>query len=187
MELVHFTQQTFRQLMNSYARPGEQQQLLLEQSMNGLYATTAATLLTLVDSEVSFYVHDEAIAKEVFTWTNAKFVSQEQADFIILPANSTEQQVMTAIEQAKIGDLVDPQKSATIILEMTRDDETNFILRGPGIKGERHITARFLPQWLDARASKNREFPLGIDIICLYEDGTVFTLPRTTILQEVNN
>ena len=187
METVHFTQQTFRLLMDSFARPGEQQMLQRERQMEGLYNATAATLLTLVDGEVSFYVKDETLQREVRTWTNAKLVTVEQADFIILPASSTVAEVEAVIQQAKIGTLVDPQQSATIILEMTREEETVFVLRGPGIKGERQMKARFMPQWLAKRAHKNREFPLGIDIICVYEDGAAFALPRTTTIQEVNN
>lgn len=187
METVHFTQQTFRLLMDSFARPGEEHMLQGERQMTGLYNATAATLLTLVDGEVSFYVKEPTLQREIFTWTNAKFASKEHADFIILPASSEVEEVAAAIEQSKIGTLVDPQKSATIILEMTLEEETSFVLRGPGIKGERQIEARFLPQWLEARAHKNREFPLGIDIICVYEDGTVFVLPRTTNIQEVNS
>lgn len=187
METVHFTQQTFRLLMDSFARPGEQQMLLQERQVTGLYNATVATLLTLVDGEVGFYIKDETLQREVFAWTNAKLVAKEQADFIVLPSNSDLEEVAEAIKRAKIGTLVDPQKSATIILEMTREEEATFVLRGPGIKGERQIKARFMPQWLEARAQKNGEFPLGIDIICVYEDGTVFALPRTTNIQEVNN
>lgn len=186
METVHFTQQTFREIMNSFARPGEQHTLSETMQMNGLYNATAAVLLTLVDGEVSVYVEDEAVQKEIFAWTNTKRASIEQADFIVLRASSTVEHITAAIEAAKVGTLVDPQKSATIILELRNDEKQSYILTGPGIEHDWHIEAHFNAQWLAARAQKNREFPLGIDILCVAEDDTIFSLPRTTKI-EVND
>lgn len=185
METVHFTQQTFRDIMNSFARPGEQHTLSETMPMNGLYGATAAVLLTLVDGEVSVYAEDEALQKEIFAWTNTKRAAIDEADFIVLRAGSSAEQITAAIEAAKIGTLVDPQKSATLIIEL-QGDKQSYIVTGPGIEHDDTLEASLHAQWIAARAKKNREFPLGIDIICVTADDTIFSLPRTTKIEVTN-
>lgn len=182
METVHFTQQTFRQIMDCFARPLSQQTLSQTTTIDGLYAATAAILHTLVDGEVSVYTTCHQTQQHIIAWTNALQAAVEHADFIVVRAAEAEQ-VTHCIEQAKIGTLVDPQKSATIIIELAEDDLHRYYASGPGIETSIDITLPLHTQWMQIRAQKNREYPLGVDLLFVLPNGNVFALPRTTIVK----
>ena len=190
MELTHFTQQTFRSLMDCFARPGKKEALQTLHSVEGLYPETLSVLVTLLDGEVSFQVlgEDERIQRELRAWTGAKVSDFNAADFIVVPAQAKREQVLDALEVAKIGNLIDPQQSATFVLELTQQQAvTVYELKGPGIQQSEVVELALSPDILQLRAKRNREFPLGIDMILIDEAGKVLALPRTTIIEEVKN
>lgn len=188
METVHFTQQTFRSLMECFARPGDQQQLEKSQEITGLYSATVSACLTFLDGEVSFYVANEcpAIQHEIRAWTGAKLASVDQAHFIIIPANCSQEQAQFALQHAKIGNLVDPQQSATILFELTNEVGNVVHLQGPGIQHTKAVQLNISEQWLQLREVKNKEFPLGVDVLLIHSNASIMALPRTTKIQEVN-
>lgn len=187
METVHFTQRTFRSLMECFARPGDQQQLEQSQEIPGLYSATVSACLTLLDGEVSFYVASECpvIQQEIRAWTGAKLTSVDLADFIIISADCSEQQAQLALQHAKVGNLIDPQLSATILYEMT--DQVGHVvhLQGPGIQHTKAVQLNVHEQWLQLREMKNNEFPLGVDVLLINSNSDIIALPRTTEIQEV--
>lgn len=187
MEIVHFTQQTFRSLMECFARPGDQQQLEHSQEITGLYPATVSACFTLLDGEVNFYVANECpiIQHEIRAWTGAKLASVDQADFIIIPADCSKQQAQFALQHAKVGNLVDPQQSATILFEMTNAIGNVVHLRGPGIQHTKAVQLNIPEQWLQLREEKNNEFPLGVDVLLINSNTNIMALPRTTKIQEV--
>ncbi|MEE1132035.1 MAG: phosphonate C-P lyase system protein PhnH [Caryophanon sp.] len=182
METVHFTQQTFRQIMDCLARPLSEQTLQQTAPIDGLYAATAAILHTLVDGEVSVYATCDKAQQHITAWTNAKQATAEQADFIVVRAAEREQ-VTSCIEQAKIGTLIDPQQSATIIIELAESETHRYSVSGPGIQTAVQVELPIAKEWIAVRAQKNREYPLGVDILFVQEDGSIFALPRTTIVK----
>lgn len=71
METVHFTQQTFRAIMECFASPGELKKLDVQLSMAGLYDATASLCITLLDGEVSYFSFSEGDI-DIQAWTGAK-------------------------------------------------------------------------------------------------------------------
>ena len=190
MEITHFTQQTFRTLMDCFARPGKKVALQSLHSVEGLYPETLSVLMTLLDGEISFQAldEDERLQRELRAWTGAKMDDFNAADFIIVPAQAQLEQILAVLEVAKIGDLIDPQKSATFVMELTQQQEvTVYELKGPGIQQSEVVELALSPDIFQLRAKRNREFPLGIDMILIDEAGNVLALPRTTIIEEVKN
>ncbi|WP_042477247.1 phosphonate C-P lyase system protein PhnH [Bacillus ndiopicus] len=190
METVHYTQRAFRTLLNCFARPGTAGKLENNYTVNGLYAETATICMSLLDGEVSFQTANKhrEINQSVHAITGCQIKSLEQADFIIIPHGTEQQQLLKAIELAKVGDLIDPQKSATIIIELDEIAPTiTAQLTGPGIKTVEHIELAVGKELLALRTSKNKEFPLGIDCIFIERSGRVIALPRTTSMSEVTN
>ena len=187
METVHFTQQTFRSLMECFSRPGDQQRLEQSQEITGLYSATVSACLTLLDGEVSFYVANECpiVQEEIRAWTGAKLVSVDLADFIIISADCSEQQAQHALQHSKVGNLIDPQLSATILYELTNQIGNVVHLQGPGIQHTKAVELNVPEQWLQLREMKNNEFPLGIDVLLINSNSDIIALPRTTKIQEV--
>lgn len=187
MELTHFTQQTFRTLMTCMSRPGQQETLQKHTDINGLYAETLSVAMTLLDGEIRFATVGQhaTLQQELSAWTGAQLTTLEQADFIIIPQTATLTEVIPALQQANIGDLVDPQHGATIIMEVPTAAQKVWSLKGPGIKEETLLKLALPIEVALTRAQRNKEFPLGIDMIFVDDSGQVVALPRTTIVEEV--
>ncbi|MEG0259112.1 MAG: phosphonate C-P lyase system protein PhnH [Lysinibacillus sp.] len=188
MGITHLTQQTFRTLMDCFARPGKKEVLQTWHSIEGLYPETLSALVTLLDGEVSFQMlgEDERLQRELCAWTGAKVNDTSAADFIIVPAQTKQEQVFEALEVARIGDLIDPQQSATVVMELNQQQAVNvYELKGPGIHQSEIVALALSPDIVQLRAKRNREFPLGLDMILIDETGNVLALPRTTIIKEV--
>ncbi|TKI70639.1 phosphonate C-P lyase system protein PhnH [Lysinibacillus mangiferihumi] len=190
METVHFTQLTFRTLMDCFARPGSKGTLQTLHSIDGLYPQTLSVLMTLFDGEISFQAVDDSkrLHQELRQWTGAKVKDYHEADFIIVPANANKEQILKVLEVVKIGNLIDPQQSATIVMELPQQsNEVVYQLTGPGILHKELVELGLSPDILALRAIRNREFPLGVDLILIDENGKVLALPRTTKLEEVKS
>ncbi|MEC1177913.1 phosphonate C-P lyase system protein PhnH [Metasolibacillus meyeri] len=190
METVHFTQRAFRTLLDCFARPGTVGELEREYVVNGLYAETVTVCMSLLDGEVSFQTATEYqdINQSIRALTGGQIKPLEQADFIIIPHGTEKEQLLKAVEAAKVGDLIDPQKSATIMIEL--DGITPAImaqLSGPGIKKLEMVELAVYKEFIELRTNKNKEFPLGIDCILIERSGRVIALPRTTSMNEVTN
>ena len=86
------------------------------------------------------------------------------------------------MKEASIGDLLDPQKGATFIVECDDIRNTNgFTLKGPGIKDENAIEIDGIEkEWMDVRNMCCEEYPLGIDFIFVDKQNNCVVLPRTT-------
>lgn len=185
METVHFTQQTFRAIMECFASPGELKKLDVQLSMAGLYDATASLCITLLDGEVSYFSFSEGDT-DIQAWTGAKKAAIELADFIIVSSDATEEQVIRAIHSAKIGNLINPQQSATIIIEISNETQPKtYKLTGPGIQTKRIISCNLPTSFIKERAHKNKEFPLGVDVVIVDSSANLFALPRTTQIEEV--
>ena len=71
-----------------------------------------------------------------------------------------------AIAQARPGTLVDPHLGATIVVEARSLSEDGcLLLSGPGIESSARLSVGMEGGWVAARAAKNVEFPLGVDLI----------------------
>jgi alpha-D-ribose 1-methylphosphonate 5-triphosphate synthase subunit PhnH len=103
----------------------------------------------------------------------------ERADFVIVDGRCDE--LNAALRNAKCGTLNDPHESATIIaLAGFGGNLDEWRLAGPGIDGERSCRFSLAAGWDTARAERNREFPLGVDLVLISEDNRLAVLPRTT-------
>lgn len=186
--VAHSTQQAFRKVLEALSFPGEIN--LLDECPNDmapLISQTALVCMTLLDSEVSFYVNNDNISKTIHAYTGSHSIGVSNADFIIIPLPTSTDEILVKLNQAKIGDLVSPHKSATVILEVeSLTTGFNYELNGPGIKGTVQLNCSVSPEVIKKRKAINAEYPLGIDIILIDPQGNVVGLPRTTQIREVN-
>jgi len=194
LDLVHDIQTSYRKVLNSMSRPGRIENIALQSKKADIeidfYPTTLVIMLMLLDAEVSYKIvsaREEEITNLINQLTYAKFKSTEDADFIFVLQDATTKQIEEAFRNAKIGNLIDPHQSTTLIVEtngLSNDHE--MILKGPGIAEIEYAKIQVDANWIHEREMKNQEYPLGIDVIFIDRDSNMMCIPRTTqILKQV--
>lgn len=195
IDIVHDIAGSYRELLEASSYPGRLGNLKKYIKKNTLetpfYETTLLFVYMLLDSEVTFCTvgkNAEHAENYMAKLTYAKKAPIEEADFIFILSSATDRQASDAIKNCKIGTLVDPHKSATIICEAKSVEEgVPIVITGPGIKDEGKINVKFAKGWIEARNDKNNEFPLGVEIYFTDKKSRVLALPRTTILKREEN
>ncbi|MCO1601640.1 phosphonate C-P lyase system protein PhnH [Desulfosporosinus nitroreducens] len=196
LDLVHDLQEAYRKTLDSMSRPGlisniqDQASKVALEISNFNPPAPLVMVLMLFDTEVKFKVcskREAEIAELINQLTYAKATEIENADFILVLNDADPEEFEQVINSACPGDLHDPHKAATIIIEADSvSNDRDLTLIGPGIEIESFISVRTSHNWVDLRADKNSEYPLGIDLIFTDRNANILCLPRTTqIWQEV--
>lgn len=193
IDLVHDIGGSYRELVNANSYPGEVRSIAKYENKMTLelpfYKGIASFIYMLLDAEVTYAVvgnEEEGAASELISrLTYGKAVEVHQADFIFILSSASQMAKQSAFEQAKVGTLIDPHLSATLICEVDCVNKGRaYDLNGPGIYEINTIYLDFFEGWSKIRQVKNKEFPLGIDMIFIDEDSNLLALPRTTQLKE---
>jgi alpha-D-ribose 1-methylphosphonate 5-triphosphate synthase subunit PhnH len=191
-DAVHDTQKAYRQLIDCISRPGTVRsmseicgKLDLPVPCNKAMLVFAGMLL---DTEVRFHIlgHAKDEVTNVFgQFTYSAVAPLNEADFIFVLAGVDSTELVEAIAACKNGSLTDPHLSATMVVEAEMiTNENYFALTGPGIQNENYINISVQGDWVVARAEKNVEFPLGIDMFFVDQKHRMCAIPRTTIIQQ---
>ncbi|MDI3508941.1 MAG: alpha-D-ribose 1-methylphosphonate 5-triphosphate synthase subunit PhnH [Clostridiales bacterium] len=159
-------------------------------SIEGFSKTAAAISLTLLDEYAKFavvYKHKESVERYIKWNTRAPIADILYADYIFAGKSVSESEIMGIFDEAKKGNLVQPDDSATLIIEVDKiaegrcDDALTIRLKGPGIERENICSIKGLsPLWFIKRNETISEFPMGVDMIFASDDGHTMVLPRTT-------
>ena len=192
LDLVHDIQRAYRKTLDSMSRPGlinnirnQADKVNMEISC---FDSTFVLVLMLFDTEVKFKVCSEReveMAKLINQLTYAKATEAENADYIFVLNDAKPEDLEKAFRMASPGDLLDPHKAATIIIEVDSVSNDQYLtLTGPGIEKEHYINVKTIYDWVDLRAEKNSEYPLGIDLIFTDWDDNILCLPRTTQIEK---
>jgi alpha-D-ribose 1-methylphosphonate 5-triphosphate synthase subunit PhnH len=189
---VFDSQKHYRVLLNSTARPGTIGLLddVCPDTPPSLSHAAALVALALFSRDVSFYFQLSDVAADfVQRQTQAHAVSASNAEFLLL--NGDTDAAIEAITVARTGSLEFPETGATVILQVASVSPAPFrnclklTLTGPGIETEAIVyVAGMSSTLLELIGSRNREFPLGIDTILVWDSLStgpcVLSLPRTT-------
>jgi alpha-D-ribose 1-methylphosphonate 5-triphosphate synthase subunit PhnH len=187
-------QKHYRTLLNCTARPGTiglLDDVQLDHPVE-LNRATALVALALFGSEVSCYLQlgGKATANFLRQQTQIVEMAAAEADFLILDAKDAGTAI-EALKLAKAGRLDFPENGATVILQIAAvspaplSDCLRLTLAGPGIETESNVfVSGVSPAFLDAFRDRNREFPVGVDLILtcnsLSAGPCILSLPRTT-------
>ncbi|MFC5447422.1 phosphonate C-P lyase system protein PhnH [Paenibacillus aestuarii] len=188
LDMVHDIQSAYRQLVDSMSRPGLITSVAEEAGKLGeLPSLLPATLIVaqmLLDTEVTFKVVAERegqAAHLLSQLTYAKEAALEEADYIFVLSDASQEQRLQAMQAAKIGELRDPHHAATVIMETSSlTGGPKLRLSGPGIQSVAQAEIDMDGSWVDVRAERNVEFPLGLDLIFTDNTHRLLALPRTT-------
>lgn len=164
----------FRAAMNAMARPGHIHEIDGATPPAGISVAAGSLLLTLCDPETGVYLAPDVDSKALRGWltfhTGAPIVAAEQADFAL---GCWEE--LQPLSRFRIGTAEYPDRSATLIVEMSGLGHPNAVLSGPGIRE----TARMrLPDPAVFQAN-SALFPLGLDFF-FTSQTQLAALPRST-------
>ena len=175
---VFDTQAVFRLLLEAMANPTRVVSIAAQKEK--LFGNNNAFLalgMTLLDNEVTFSTcGEEALRKDLQLVTLSQEAPLSQADYLFL---SDAQILPTVLEQAKCGTLIDPHKSATLLILDSGEKECAITLYGAGINGDTifHCSS-LVKKALDLRDQQAYEYPMGVDLIFVTDDGEVCCIPR---------
>lgn len=188
LDMVHDIQSVYRKLVHSMSRPGtitnfvEEVEKLEQEQL--VFSSTELIARTLLDTEVTFCIISPRAAEvtSIFTQTTyAKEATVQSADYIFVLGDAVPGALLDTIQAAKAGELNDPHSAATIIVEVNSlFGATELTLTGPGIQTTDSLSMNLREDWIELRAERNSEFPLGIDLLFTDVDHHVVALPRTT-------
>lgn len=168
-------QQVYRAMLQAFSRPGLPQTLPSTD-----FPPALLPALALADLETGIAVlEDGSDWNEVLTVaTGAPVAALGQAKYVTALRPVTADELLTATR----GTALSPESAATVICSVpSLGGGTPVELAGPGVNG----TETIAPQGFDdalrrARNAATADFPAGIDILLVADDGTVVGLSRTT-------
>jgi alpha-D-ribose 1-methylphosphonate 5-triphosphate synthase subunit PhnH len=168
------TRLTFLPLMWALSHPGR----IYELSLGTETAVSNMALIgqTLLDLETSFFTSDEYLAEEL-TRTTAVPAPPAEAFYHFYPAL-----VRTDLEmlsQARLGDMMYPDRSATLLLGCRLGTGDTFYFTGPGIEDKTAVNIAFVPPEFWGLREQANQYPLGWDVF-LIDGNRIVGLPRTT-------
>lgn len=189
---IHFIQESYRKLLNTMARPGIVEKLednfSKECEWIDFLFGTYSIMKMLLDTETSFKVfslEEEKNANIINGLTGANIKDVYESDFIFVSLDKNEC-VDEVIKSLKVGDLINPEKGATLIIEVKNIYKGIEVkLKGPGILGEKNISLPMKESWINLRNEKVSEYPTGIDLVFIDIEGNILSIPRTTKILEV--
>jgi alpha-D-ribose 1-methylphosphonate 5-triphosphate synthase subunit PhnH len=188
LDLVHDIQKCYRKVLNCMARPGvieSIEEVSKKVDMNiEFFKSTLVIMFMLLDAEVTFKIiskNEIELTNIVNQLTYAKAADVDKADFVFILKDAESQDMGQAFKNAKSGDLINPHKSATIIVEVEEvSNDKELILKGPGIEEANYVKISAFGNWIEEREKKNIEYPLGVDTIFIDKGSNILCLPRTT-------
>ncbi|ENY99939.1 phosphonate C-P lyase system protein PhnH [Clostridium thermobutyricum] len=192
LETIHFIQESYRKLLNTMARPGVIEKLednfSKECNWIDFLFGTYSIMKMLLDTETSFNIFSLEENKNeniINGLTGAKIKDTNESDFIFVSLDKREN-IKEAIKNANIGDLINPEKGATIFIEVKDINKGIKVkLKGPGILGEKNIFLPLESSLIHMRNEKVSEYPTGIDLVFIDKEGNILSIPRTTKILEV--
>ncbi|SER26024.1 alpha-D-ribose 1-methylphosphonate 5-triphosphate synthase subunit PhnH [Gracilibacillus ureilyticus] len=190
IDQVHDLQKVYRKILHSMSRPGtitsfEQKADSISKSLPCNEAVFLCAL-TLFDAEVTFHIigeqeKSERLAELISSYTMSNKAPHDQADFIIALQGNLTKEIEKAMNVCKSGDLINPQNSATWILESVLiSNQSGVTLTGPGIEREALLQTGYDEHFWMARNLRTKEYPLGIDCIFADFSNQIACVPRTT-------
>jgi alpha-D-ribose 1-methylphosphonate 5-triphosphate synthase subunit PhnH len=181
-DFVFDCQEVFRKLLEAFSNPGRIVDISTNADrLNTSYRACLAVAATLIDNETAFCViGSDELADLVQQFTYARSVALEESDFVFVTNKCECFQMDGILSSAPSGSMEEPHKSGIVLVRMEEfSPAPGCALKGPGINGE--IQAPLGPYaeaWLKARRAAAHEYPCGVDIAFITDEGQIVAAPR---------
>jgi len=179
-DMVFDCQEVFRLILEASANPARVVDLgKFAKKLYGNFAVCLAVAFTLLDNEVSFHVCGaQNLSDEIISYTLAAEARIESADFVFV---CQPEELQNAVQTAKCGTLLNPHKSATIIISDDGQPLIPLTLCGPGIDGSSEVfVTQTMMDAIALRDAQNYEYPQGIDFLFISGEAKLTAIPRLT-------
>jgi alpha-D-ribose 1-methylphosphonate 5-triphosphate synthase subunit PhnH len=182
-DTVFDSQKVFRMILEAMSNPARVVNISeYAAKLSGGHPAFLAVAMTLLDNEVSFNTcENDVLSDEIASLTLARRDEIESADFVFV---SYQDDIKNAMENMKCVTLSDPHKSATAVIRNVDCPAGRVKLSGPGIDG--HITVHVTQTVKHAvllRDAQNYEYPQGIDMLFVSNNGELLAIPRLTRME----
>ncbi len=174
-DIEQANRENFRVCLEVLSRPGT------TGTITPVFKSHLATLAhCLLYADVSSFFKGDEDYQQIRAITGSPEATTTTADYIFC-----EQEDLEILAAAKIGTLVNPEHSATLLIQTDSagNGGTDVVLSGPGIQGTTKKTLSVESTFIDTLRQKNGSFPLGVDCFFLDLDGTLTGITRTTRLE----
>ncbi len=166
-----FANSTFDALMWALARPGSIQRMPAPG-----YDAFAASLL---DRECVFHSADPQLIPALRS-TGARNVPLVEAEYVFADLSTAE--AVQSIRGLRLGNLLYPDESATLIAPATFGGETRLQLSGPGIDETTAVSVGGVEPSFWTMRTRLLRYPLGFDLY-LVDADRIIGIPRSTIVK----
>jgi len=170
------TRETFLALMWAMSHPGRAYTLPVDGQ-----AALSAIGETLLDLETSYYSPDFDLSSG-FARLGARSLPPERAQYHFYPELTHRHLAIAA--QASAGTMLNPDRSATLIIGCELGSGRTFRLSGPGIAYHTDLKINLISDAFWELRSQVVRFPLGWDVFFV-NGNQVVGLPRSAKLEEV--
>ncbi|KFL35188.1 MULTISPECIES: phosphonate C-P lyase system protein PhnH [unclassified Sulfurospirillum] len=170
LDIEKLNRQNFKSLSDALSMPGKITHI--QELFSSHFLAVANVLLY---SEVSFYYSGDEDMTLVEAITHPKATTLKEADYIFSDTID-----VVLIGEAKKGDYLSPDFSATLIFKCEDFNADRYRLSGPGIDGTKEISLPCKAEFIERLMEKNRDYPLGIEVFFINRCGEVLALSRTT-------
>lgn len=170
VDLEQLSRQNFKSLSDALAMPGKITQI---KSVFDSHLLGVANVLFF--SEVTYYYSGDEDITLIEAITNPKATTIQEADYIFGDMIDVDY-----INEAKKGDYLNPDFSATLIFKCEDFNSYTYLLNGPGIDGKKEVNLPCKKEFIETLMQKNRDYPLGIEVFFINSIGELIALSRTT-------
>lgn len=171
-------QKVFRILLDCLANSGRianMTEYIEKFPKDGDWYALAATLL---DGEVTYYTNGSEESKQDIEFlTGADSSEVDKADFLFLQEYAEPDGMIPTV---KCGTFESPHDSATIVIKAGDEPDTKAVFHGVGVppEGREVMLSKREIEWIEKRKLVEWEYPCGIDLIFIRNDGTLFAVGR---------
>jgi len=175
VDLEELNRMNFRAFMNVLSMPGNIEKIKPLYNSNLLAAANI-----LLYSETSFFYDGKEDMSIIEAITNTNKESVKKADYIF--GDEIDE---CLVSEAKNGDFINPDFSATIVFTCKEFSATKAVLSGPGINGKKEVILPCNKSFIDILMAKNSQYPLGVEVFFINRASEVLALSRTTKIEVV--
>jgi alpha-D-ribose 1-methylphosphonate 5-triphosphate synthase subunit PhnH len=175
-------QEVFRNLLEAFSNPGR----LVNISSNAKRLNTTlgaylAVASTLIDNETSYCVMGGAVLSELvqqFSYGHPE--SLENSGFIFVLNSCDINQIESILSAVPIGSMAEPHKSGIVFVRVESFPASpGCSIKGPGVNDEMLAPfSAYATQWLKLRREATHEYPCGVDLAFITDDGQIVAAPR---------
>ncbi|MCI0501756.1 MAG: phosphonate C-P lyase system protein PhnH [Epsilonproteobacteria bacterium] len=170
VDLEQLNRQNFKSLSDALAMPGK-----ITQLKKVFDSHLLAVANVVLFSEVTFYYSGDEDMSLIEAITNPKATTLQEADYIFGDMIDSHY-----INEAKKGDYLNPDFSATLIFKCEDFNHFTYSLSGPGIDGRKEVNLPCNNEFIEKLMQKNSDYPLGVEVFFINSIGELIALSRTT-------